>query len=142
MSSDLHRLVYYSHTRIDGSLDREVQAILQSSRRNNAAAGVTGALMFNAGCFAQVLEGPLGAVEAVFERIQQDPRHAGVSVIDSSPIDERRFANWAMAFVGAEGDAAARYARISTDSGFDLSQVSGDEVTEALVRLLLEDERV
>lgn len=88
------------------------------------------------------LEGPPGAVEAVFERTQQDPRHADVSVIDASRIDERRFANWAMAFVGAEGDAAARHARISTDSGFDLGQVSGDEVTEALVRLRLEDERV
>ena len=33
-------------------------------------------------------------------------------------------------------------AGISAESGFDPSRLSGDEMTEALVRLVLEDERV
>lgn len=142
MTHDLHRLVYYSQNRIRADLEREVQTILEASRRNNVAAGVTGALIFNAGCFAQVLEGPTAAVEATFERIQQDDRHASVSVIASGPVHERRFSGWAMAFVGAERDDAARFSGISAESGFDPSRLSGDEMTEALVRLVLEDERV
>ncbi len=140
MSGHLHRLVYYSRNQIEGDLEGEVHDILAASRRNNVAAGVTGALMFNAGCFAQVLEGPLDAVEAIFERIQQDARHSNVAVIFAGPAAERRFPGWAMAFVGEHAGDETRYAPISTESGFDLSRLSGDEMTEALLRLLREDE--
>jgi hypothetical protein len=88
MTADLHRLVYYSRNRIGGgsdSLSDAIGTILETSRSNNARADVTGALMFNAGCFAQVLEGPRVALENVFERIQQDDRHGDVSLLAFSP---------------------------------------------------------
>ena len=99
---DLVRLVYVSRAAADLLEDDHracVRAILEASRRNNAAAGVTGALLFGGGHFAQVLEGPADAVEATFERIQLDDRHARVNLIDFVPATTRRFSSWAMAAV-------------------------------------------
>ena len=51
---------------------RAIGQILAVSRRNNARAGITGALMYSGSAFAQVLEVPRLAVEAIFERIQRE----------------------------------------------------------------------
>ena len=139
--SALHRLVYYSRNRIRGEIGSHILSILASSRKNNEPVGVSGALMFNAGCFGQVLEGRREALESTFERIQQDPRHGDVSVLAFEPIAERMFGNWSMGFVGARGEDAARFAHVARDTGFDPSRAaSGDEMLAALRRLALEDE--
>ena len=96
MNDSLHRLVYYSRNQIsndDAVFAANVDDILAKSRTNNARDQITGALLFNAGCFAQVLEGPLESVEAAFERIQQDDRHGDVSLLALDPIDARSFPN-------------------------------------------------
>lgn len=144
MTQDLCRLVYYSRNRIDSAPDAladQIHAILAASRRNNAHAGVTGALMFNAGCFGQVLEGPRAAVEAVFERIQQDERHGEVSLLSVGPVQARAFETWSMGFVGASVEDAARFGQIATDSGYDPSRMTGDALFAALQSLALEEER-
>ncbi len=68
-----------------------VDQILATSQRNNAAAGVTGALMFTDGLFAQVLEGQQAAIETVFERIQLDDQHSEVRLLSFGPTDVRVF---------------------------------------------------
>ena len=141
MSHDLHRLVYYSRNRVPGAdAAGEVRSILGASRRNNGRAGVTGALVFNAGCFGQVLEGPRRAIEATFERIQRDARHGDVSLLDFRPVAERAFDNWSMAFVGAEQLDAERFGGIGAESGFDPSRMSADRLFGTLQRLALEEE--
>ncbi|SER46102.1 Sensors of blue-light using FAD [Faunimonas pinastri] len=145
MTEAIQRLVYYSRNRMGGSPEETVEAIhgiLAASRRNNARAGITGALMFNAGCFGQVLEGPADAVEATFERIQQDPRHDEVSLLDLSLQAERFFGNWSMAFVGGSEDGRARYGSLAGDSGFDPSRMTGEALFGALRQLILEEETV
>jgi len=140
----LFRLVYYSRNRIakdPAVLANEIRHILEASRINNARVGVTGALMFNAGCFGQVLEGPPDAVEVVFERIQQDVRHGDVSLLETREVETRAFEAWSMGFVGASVDDAARYGQIAAESGYDPSRMSGEALFEALQRLALEDER-
>lgn len=144
MTADLYRLVYYSRNRIEQdpeTLAASIDEILEASRRNNARVGVTGALMFNAGCFGQVLEGPKAAVEAVFERIQQDERHGDVSLLHMSPVDARAFETWSMGFVGASVEDAARYGAVARDTGYDPSRLTGEHLFEALHRLALEEER-
>ena len=57
---NLRRLVYYSRNRVTGPSKKvaaQIRSILAASRRNNEPVGITGARMFNAGCFAQVIEG-------------------------------------------------------------------------------------
>lgn len=141
--SSLYRLVYYSRNHVSGTRETftaQVEDILQRSRVNNVRDGVTGALLFNAGCFAQVLEGPLDAIEATFERIQQDERHGEVSLLALEPQEERSFPNWAMGFIGMSAEHANRFAAIGTSSGFDLSLLSGSELHTLLRDLALEEE--
>lgn len=143
MSDDLCRLVYYSRNTLKGpseEIDREIRRILAVAQDRNRDAGVTGALMFNGGCFAQVLEGPQGAVEATFERIQRDDRHGAVTLLDLTPIGERGFPSWSMAFVGAEAWGGALFGDIAAESGFDPARMTGEHIFEALNRLVLEDE--
>lgn len=142
MTEHLYRLVYYSRNRVKqgAELDAEIRDILAKSQRNNGPAGVTGALMFNAGCFAQVLEGERDVLESTFERIQKDERHSDVSLLAFEPVAARGFARWSMGFVGARTDLAAAYAHVSAGSGFDPSRATGDQVLQTLHDLALEDE--
>ncbi|MCJ2074874.1 BLUF domain-containing protein, partial [Methylobacterium sp. E-016] len=80
--SELYRLVYASKNLLQGSeaeMTASITQILAASQRNNGRSNVSGALMFNAGAFAQVLEGPRRQVEETFERIQCDDRHGDVT---------------------------------------------------------------
>jgi hypothetical protein len=144
MSAETYRLVYYSRNLTTGDADTfaaEVNNILSTSRANNERDGITGALMFNGGCFAQVLEGPLDVVEVAFERIQQDDRHSEVSLLAVEPIIERSFPNWAMGFVGLSDHDAARFADVAAASEFDPSRFSGDKLHSILRDLAVEEER-
>ena len=143
MTDELYRLVYYSRNAMSGDADTlaaAIGSILAKSKRNNERVGVTGALMFNAGCFAQVLEGPRGEVETVFERIQQDDRHGDVSLLAFDPAAARAFENWSMGFVGASVEDAARLGAIVQGSGFDPSRMTGEALFETLPDLALEEE--
>jgi hypothetical protein len=143
----LHRLVYYSRNEIPAvatgdadALDATIRQILDISQRNNAQADVTGALVFNAGCFGQVLEGPRRAVEATFERIQRDIRHSDVTLLAFETTTTRAFANWSMGYVGAKQGDADRYGPIAEASGFDPSRMTADRLFETLHGLALEEE--
>ena len=145
LEADLYRLVYYSQNMIMG-LDEEVRStvdqILAASQRNNAAVGVTGALMFTDGLFAQVLEGERTAVETVFERIQLDERHGEVQLLSFGPADVRVFPTWAMAFVGQAATGLTKFGHYAADSGFDFGTADGDQITSQLRALLLDEERL
>jgi len=144
MSDPIYRLVYYSRNTIvgdAGKLTAEITSILAKSQANNERVGVTGALMFNSGCFAQVLEGSRLAVEEVFERIQQDDRHGEVSLLAFEPSPSRAFENWSMGFVGASVADSARYGAIVQESGFDPGRMTGEALFETLHMLALEEER-
>ena len=143
MSDSIYRLVYYSrnHIRTDtADFEQEVDGILAKSRDNNVRDEITGALIFNAGCFAQVLEGPLEKVETAFERIQQDERHGEVSLLALEPIAARSFPNWAMGFIGHSEHTANRFAQIGSSSGFDPSRLTGDHIHSVLKELAIEEE--
>ena len=103
--TQLYRVLYCSRNCLDAAPEAyraEINQILARSRVNNARDGVTGGLLFSNGCFAQVLEGPLQAVEETFERIQCDERHRDVTVLQSGPIEMRDFPDWSMAFTGMQ----------------------------------------
>ncbi len=96
-----YQIVYSSRNSIQGTpeeIEAEVGAILRDSRRNNQRAGITGALLFNGQGFAQVLEGPMGAVENIYERIQWDERHSHVVLLSNGPCEQRTFSDWSMAY--------------------------------------------
>jgi hypothetical protein len=143
MKSKLHRLVYYSRNRILGApteFSAEVDTILASSQRNNALIGVTGALIFNAGVFAQVLEGARSDVEATFERIQCDERHGDVSVLAFEPVEFRGFPSWSMAFVGRSLAGRDLFGHIGQATDFDAKRMESERIFEIMHGIALEDE--
>ena len=111
MNTSLYKIVYCSKNLISGSgaeQDGEILQILSTARVNNHRQSITGALLFNAGYFAQVLEGPQVSIERIFERIQQDPRHSEVTVLECGAADERSFGEWAMAHVRLPHESEAK----------------------------------
>jgi FAD-dependent sensor of blue light len=74
----------------------ELNEILAIARKRNSADNITGVLLYHDGSFAQILEGPEKAVRACFQRIQNDPRHSGCSIILEESATERYFENWSM----------------------------------------------
>jgi blue light- and temperature-responsive anti-repressor len=112
--SPLLRVVYVSRSLLpEAAAEAELEGILAHARRGNAALGVSGALLFSEDCFAQALEGPPEAVEAVFEAIQRDPRHAEVVVLEAAPVPAREFGAWSMAYAGRCRRAEARFASLA-----------------------------
>ena len=78
-------------------LSREdVDAILGSSQRNNVARGVTGLLLYNGRNFLQLLEGEEPELVTLMLKINQDPRHTGISMIDRKLVEARACPDWAM----------------------------------------------
>jgi hypothetical protein len=98
---NLYRIIYKS-TAENGLEEEDVRAILETSRRNNAARDVTGVLLFNGVSFLQVLEGPAGAIDDLMGAITGDPRHRNVAVLVREPIHEPSFPDWAMAQIGEQ----------------------------------------
>ena len=144
MPNPIYRLVYYSRNHVDAEsavFVAEIDDILAKSRVNNMRDGITGALLFNGGCFGQVLEGPLDRLEAAFERIQQDERHGEVSLLTLEPIATRSFPHWAMGFVGLSQDHASRFADVAAASGFDIALLNGDQLHMILRDLAIDEEK-
>ncbi len=143
MTKAIYRLVYLSHNGITGTksaLQSEIDQILAVSRRNNDLVGVTGALMFNTGCFAQVLEGPQASIQDTFERIQCDMRHSKVVVLAFDETGERKFSKWSMAYVGSETAASSQFTHVARESGFNLAELDGERVFALLQEHLREAE--
>ncbi len=116
-----------------------VDAILAVSRGNNAPVGVGGVLLFNNGCFLQVLEGNYANVSATFERIQRDLRHDKVIVLDAGYPAGRLFTDWSMAFVGLNAEDTARYRSLSLNFS-NMSSFANDDVLSQLHTLVQAEE--
>ena len=106
----LVRAIYCST--VNGIGDKEIEAILDKSRANNALDNITGALIYDGQHFLQCLEGGRQSVSKRFLVISQDYRHKNVELIDFSVIKERRFPQWTMAYAGSSGlDCRRRFRR-------------------------------
>lgn len=99
----MHQLLYVS-SKTPGQ-DVKTGDILTTSRRNNAAAGVSGLLYAEGNRFLQVLEGSKADVMRTFARIKTDPRHRAVVILSDRDIENREFGQWAMAHREANEDA-------------------------------------
>ena len=135
MSTDLFRIVYCSRNMIpaqQGDPAEQIGQILAASRTNNAREGITGALLYSDGCFAQILEGGLDAVQRAFERIQRDERHGDVVMLQAGHADGRLFGEWHMALAEATDPikASATLSRALVDSGTEAGR--GAEVVSLL----------
>lgn len=101
--SPVFRLIYSSHSLVAPEKSGgELGAIFTAARRNNKELGITGALLTSERAFAQTLEGEERAVRDLYQRIEGDPRHERITVLEEGDVEGRVFGRWAMAKV-AEG---------------------------------------
>ena len=140
MNSDLRIIVYCSTSEIRGT-DTDIAAgiseILSVSRLKNPEAGITGALLYNDGYFAQILEGPANVLGRLVNSIQADPRNSNFTLALDGPAAERYFPDWSMAF-GAVGEHPAISAAIS--AVLSHSSHSGEEILEVMKGLILKED--
>ncbi len=92
------RLLYFSQA-TQTITDEDVQDILTISQRNNSPLGITGVLVYGAGIFLQVLEGPEKELLRQYVKIIDDKRHRECKIIYISPVEERIFKNWSMGVI-------------------------------------------
>lgn len=100
----LSQLLYVSTAREGLGFD-EIVRILDTSRRKNERDELSGMLLFTGAHFLQVIEGRRGALEALYERLTQDPRHHDLRVLDLRRIDARRFGDWRMGYLRLGSEA-------------------------------------
>jgi hypothetical protein len=104
---DLYAIVYVS-TAAKAVTMAELMHLLEGARRRNAEEGVTGLLLYSDRRFMQYLEGPAAALYRVYDTVKHHPLHYGLIDLIRQPLQEREFADWAMAFhlVDAFGQAS------------------------------------
>ena len=122
----LVRLMYASRA-VPAVDQEELLAILKQSKVNNPKLGVTGVLCacFDSRVFMQVLEGGRSAVNRLYNRIANDPRHHDVELLSYEEISERRFSGWAMGQVNMARLNPALLLKYSECARLDPYAVSG-----------------
>ena len=143
MTNEVYRILYCSQNSLMGSVEEqksEIANILSKSRSNNAGLGITGALLFNKGFFAQVLEGPLENVEKTFETIQRDMRHNDISVLECGNVATREFPEWSMAYAGGNSGASAAFADFNLAKVLEHQSTAAAEISALLRTLVMQDD--
>ena len=94
----LSRLIYTSTARPDLDLN-ELRSLLRTAQRFNSAANITGLLALCKGQFLQALEGEAQALNNLYLKILQDPRHFKGLLLQFRSIESRCFDHWSMQLI-------------------------------------------
>jgi hypothetical protein len=112
----LHAIVYVS-TAVRLLTPPELDELLAQARQRNAAAGVSGLLLYNDGNFMQYIEGPPGPLQEIYGSIERDPRHRGIIELMNEPVATREFEGWSMGFTPAQVEEMAQFAEAQWSTG-------------------------
>lgn len=96
MPLTLERIVYVSEATPAALTLTGLAEILGEAQANNDRRDITGALAIGESHFLQILEGRRHELDALLQRLEHDPRHRSVSVLDRRTINVRMFEGWAM----------------------------------------------
>lgn len=99
-------MIYCSQATVDFSPD-ELVALLESARRSNSAAGVTGMLLYCSQSFLQLLEGDPGALSETYARLTADERHTNLRLLMNIDPPDRLFPDWTMGFEHVDDEVLA-----------------------------------
>lgn len=104
----INQLVYISQATRKMS-STELNDILNTAKNNNQSIDVTGSLFYNGGWFLQVLEGPLATLNALYNKIEKDPRHKNSRILYNEPAKFRTFTRWSMNMTNLDDRQADKY---------------------------------
>jgi hypothetical protein len=132
------RLVYISDYCIDlqsGSVTHQLNEILRTANRKNEANDITGALIFDSVWFVQALEGERSRVWDTFCRIEQDQRHANVTIVEMLKASERLFGSWWMGCSERTAKNAAIFQPFLRGGHFKPDEMSRYEILSLMTNL-------
>lgn len=101
MSENLERIMYLSRAR-HRMTKGELADLLAGARIRNEQHGISGLLIYDAGYFAQVLEGPKSSIEKLLANIAKAPRHDEYTLVSEGSVEGRFFEGWAMDWANLE----------------------------------------
>lgn len=104
----INQLVYISQATRKMS-STELNNILSTAKNNNHGIDVTGSLFYNGGWFLQVLEGPLATLNALYNKIEKDPRHKNSRILYNEAAKFRTFTRWSMNMTNLDDRQADKY---------------------------------
>ena len=93
----MYELIYSSKVK-QGLNEKDISAILESSRHYNQKNSITGCLLLYNNQFVQILEGEKKEVIALYAKITQDSRHNDIILWAENDKSKRVFKDWRMAF--------------------------------------------
>jgi hypothetical protein len=112
----MKRVMYVSRAR-HRMTHGELTDLLLGARRRNEEHGITGILVYAAGNFAQVLEGPDEAIDRLLQNLHADPRHDDYRVIAEASVEARYFDGWSMDWADLDRFDESRYAELRDHLG-------------------------
>ncbi|WP_425321157.1 BLUF domain-containing protein [Corticibacter populi] len=115
--------------------DAAVAKILTQGRSHNARQGITGVLCHGHGIYLQLMEGNRSAVNQIYAKVLQDPRHRDAELLYFAEIQERGFANWTLGHVRLEKLNASAVLKYAERLPLQLDALNGAAVRAMLLDL-------
>jgi hypothetical protein len=132
----MHHIIYLS-TATRPMADETLALLLAQCRRNNERLNVTGALVYGGGQFMQIMEGSQVAVQALYQRLEADPRHTGLMKLADKDIPHRSFGTWQMAFERVSPEALTALAGYTTPAELVRTLPGSQSAADALLFSML-----
>ncbi|MFA6014605.1 MAG: EAL domain-containing protein [Gallionellaceae bacterium] len=97
---DAHALFFLLYiSQACGKIDEQhLKQIVEISRKNNQAQGLTGCLLYQDGYYMQLLEGRREDVLGLMEKVKHDPLHHNIQIVAQGNEQRRIFLDWGMGF--------------------------------------------
>jgi EAL domain-containing protein (putative c-di-GMP-specific phosphodiesterase class I) len=133
----LSTIIYRSHLSDDVAI-KSLEALAVKANKVNESFGVTGILLFNGTHFFQVLEGPDAAINKVYERICEDPRHHNLVELLRDYAPFRRFGNVGMELFDLREHDKATVLQAVLDKGTSKYQLTYEDRALQFLRTFVE----
>lgn len=116
---ELFRAIYISRVARKVRL-ADVEAIVDKAAERNGSNGITGLLVYTPSHFLQVLEGAQDVIEATLARIERDPRHYDLRIVEKRRVPSRHFERWAMVAHPFRGASEQELQHLDAEDAFRL----------------------
>ena len=74
--------------------EAEIDTLIETSKQNNMAKGISGLLIYMNRCFLQLLEGEEQKVRELYGKISRDPRHTEPFVYHEQHAVQKAYGSW------------------------------------------------
>lgn len=121
---------------IGGVRDTFSAQIIKSSRRNNAAVGISGILVHVDNYFIQVLEGSRAQINPTLHRIMNDTRHSNMQIVSARPITRRGFGDSDMMLFDICANENPLFRSYKVGTSFNPYEMPSDGIADMIDRIV------